>query len=72
MTFRIEYAMDFQSLRLGDPLPRPQHERLDLDAETHTAFWRLTLREFDWYGSRVQSRILYHNKSSASHEGSQT
>lgn len=65
--------MDKESLRLGDPLPRPQIERLELDAETHTEFWRLALREFDWFGSRVQSRLLYHNKSSsASHKGSQT
>jgi hypothetical protein len=64
--------MDSKSLRLGDPLPRPQIERLELDAETHTQFWYLCLREFDWYGSRVQSRLLYHNKSSASREGTQT
>jgi hypothetical protein len=61
--------MEKQSLRLGDPLPRPQYERLELDAETHTQFWRLVLREFDWFGSRIQSRLLYHNRS-ASQEGS--
>jgi len=64
--------MDDKSLRLGDPLPRPQIERLELDAETHRQFWCLALREFDWYGSRLQSRLLYHNRASASHEGSQT
>lgn len=62
--------MDYTSLRLGDPLPRPQIERLELDAETHTQFWHQVLREFDWFGSRVQSRLLYHNQSSASHKGS--
>lgn len=62
--------MDFHpSLRLGDPLPRPQIERLELDAETHTEFWYQVLRDFDWFGVRVQSRLLYHNKS-ASHKGS--
>ena len=64
--------MDSKAMRLGDPLPRPQIERLELDAATHTDFWRQVLRDFDWYGSRVQSRLLYHNKSTASHEGSQT
>lgn len=58
-----------KSLRLGDPLPRPQIERLELDAESHTAFWCLVLREFDWWGSRVQSRILYFNNSSAPRKG---
>lgn len=56
-------AMD-KPLRLGDPLPRPQFERLELDAEAHTKFWAIVLGEFDWFGSRVQSRLLYHNRSS--------
>lgn len=61
--------MEHISLRLGDPLPRPQIERLELEAETHTQFWHQVLREFDWFGSRVQSRLLYHNKASDSHKG---
>lgn len=60
--------MENTSLRLGDPLPRPQIERLELDAETHTDFWRLALREFDWFGSRVQSRLLYHNNAASPKE----
>lgn len=58
-----------KSLRLGDPLPRPQIERLELDAVTHTAFWCQVLREYDWCVSRVNSRILYHNKSEVPHKG---
>lgn len=61
--------MDYTSLRLGDPLPRPQIERLELEAETHTQFWHQVLRDFDWFGSRVQSRLLYHNKSSVTRKG---
>ena len=60
--------MEQYSLRLGDPLPRPQIERLELDHQTHMAFWYLALREFDDFGSRVQSRLLYHNNA-ASHKG---
>lgn len=54
------------TLGLGDPLPRPQYERTNLDYEAHMAYWCLVLREFDWFGIRVQSRLLYHNNSSAS------
>lgn len=63
--------MDAQSLRVGDPLPRPQAERLELDAETHMMFWRIALREYDDWGSRLQARLLYHNNS-AQRKGSTT
>jgi hypothetical protein len=63
--------MEKQSLRLGDPLPRPQNERSELDALTHTLFWQMAIREFDEYGSRLQARLLYHNNS-ASRKGSTT
>lgn len=55
-----------RTLRLGDPLPKPNYERTELDRETHMVFWALVLYEFDWFACRVQSRLLYHNKSSAS------
>lgn len=54
---------------LGDPLPRPQYERIELDYWTHTAFWHMVLYEFDWFASRVQSRLLYYNKSEAARKG---
>ncbi len=53
----------------GDPLPRPQYERLDLPEEQHMEFWHLVIREFDWTVSRVQSKLLYHNKAKTPHEG---
>jgi hypothetical protein len=53
----------------GDPLPRPQQERLDLPEEQHMEFWHLVIREFDWTASRVQSKLLYYNKAKAPHEG---
>jgi hypothetical protein len=54
-----------KQLGLGDPLPRPQHERVELDHWTHTEFWHHVLYEFDWFASRVQSRLLYYNRSTS-------
>jgi hypothetical protein len=66
----MRYAMERITLRLGDPLPRPRIECLELDALTHTMFWHQMLRDFDWHGSRVQSQLLYYNQSAVSNKGS--
>lgn len=49
------------------PLPRPQHERLDLASSEHEEFWRLVLRskDLDWATMRVWSHILYYNTRGA-------
>lgn len=58
------------TLRLGDPLPRPQIEScLELDADSHKVFWCQVLHDFDWWGIRLQSRILYFNNSSVPRKG---
>jgi hypothetical protein len=57
------------SRKPGDPLPRPQHERLELPDDQHLSFWQLVIREFDWTVSRVQSKLLYTNRTKAPHEG---
>lgn len=48
---------------MGDPLPRPQYERLNLPEDQHLTFWYQVLRDFDWTASRIQSHLLYTNRS---------
>lgn len=57
------------NIRPGDPLPRPNQERLDLPDDQHIDFWRLVIREFNWQTSREQSKLLYVNVWSAPREG---
>lgn len=48
--------------RIGYPLTRPQHERLDLSNAEHIEFWRLVLRsDTDWVSMRIWSQILFYN-----------
>lgn len=53
----------------GDPLPRPNLERLNLPDEDHLAFWQLVIREFPWVESRRQALLLYRNVLTAPYEG---
>jgi hypothetical protein len=57
------------NIRPGDPLPKPNQERLDLPDEQHLDFWRLIIREFNFKRSREQSHILYRNVINAPYEG---
>ncbi len=58
-----EKAVKDENPRPGDPLKRPQQERLELPEDQHLAYWECVIREFDWTVSRVQSKILYYNKA---------
>lgn len=47
---------------IGNPLTRPQYERLNLPLAEQMEFWRIALRSgADWATMRIWSHILFYN-----------